>query len=423
MMAMRIDRHLKAAFGALALLALGACEELPTSNDTEAPTVTILSPGANSSATDSLIVSVNAQDNVSVARVEVYISGRTTPMAVDTDAPYTVTVPLAEIAPGSRQFYAVAVDAAGNSANTSPVNFTSDRTPGLRFLGRIALTGTVSDVAASGNLAILAAGDGGVVAIDITNVYVPEFVGSYRTGNPILGVALSLPVVYAGAGDGSVLALTTSTPDTLIRTANLVVSGIQAGQLAIVNTTLSVACGGGGLLQLSASQADTLIELGRYDQGQDVRDVESVGQNAYVAEFGYGLRVIDASDPDSMSAIGNYAAIGATDIFITGTTLFLARSGDGLEAISIANPSAPTSLDIYPSGGAMVTGVKGDGFWLYAARGSVGVEVINASTPSNLTQAPAGVFNTTGLANKVAVNAGYVLVADNDNLTILKYVP
>lgn len=423
MMPMKFQGWLRAGWAVVALFALNACEEIPTSSDTEDPTVTIQSPGANSSATDSLLVSVNAQDNVAMDRVEVYITGRATPLAVDFDPPYDLIVPLAEIAPGVRQFYAIAIDAAGNSAVSSSVSFTSATTPGLRFLGRVAITGTVIDVAASGNLAVLAAGDGGVVAVDISNVYVPTFVGSYKTGNPIMGVAISLPVVYAGAGDGTVLALSTSNPDTLIRTANLVVSGIQAGQLDIVNTTLSVACGGGGLLQLSASQADTLIELGRYDQNQDVRDVELVGQIAYIAEYGYGLRVIDVSDPDSMSAIGNYTAAGASDIYISGTTLYLAQGNSGLQAISIANPGAPANLDVYPSGGTIVTGVKGDGFWLFTANGDEGVEVISASNPSNLTQAAGGVFNTIGFAHKVAAHAGYVLVADNEYLTILKYVP
>lgn len=423
MMSTRIQNLLRAGLALAALLAVNACDEIPVSNDTEAPTVDIASPGPNSTATDSLLVTVNAQDNVAMGKVELYISGRTMPLAVDTDAPYDFVVPLAEIAPGVRQFYATAIDAAGNSASTAPVNFTSNRTPGLRFLGRLAIAGTVVDVAAAGNIAVVAAGDGGVVAVDISNVYVPTWAGNFKTGNPIQGVAISDPVVYAGAGDGSVLALTTSTPDTLIRTANLVVSGIQAGQLDVVNNMLSVACGGGGLLQLSASQADTLIELGRYDQGQDVRDVETVGSIAYVAEFGYGLRVIDASVPDSMSAIGNYAAVGATDIYISGTTLFLARGNSGIEAISVANPTSPTNLDIYPAGAGIVNGVKGDGFWLYAAKGDEGVEVLSIANPANLTQATGGTFNTIGFANKVAAHQGYVLVADNEYLTILKYVP
>jgi len=404
-------------------LAVAACEEIPVSNDTEDPTVSIASPGANSTATDSLVVTVDADDNVLVAKVEIFLVGLINAVAVDTTPPYVLTVPLADVTPGPYQFYAVATDGANNQANTAGVAFTSARTPGLRFLSRISVNGSAVDVAASGNLAVLAGGDGGVIAVDISNIYLPRVIGRYRIGNPIQGVAVSPPVIYAGAGDGTVLALSVSTPDTLISTAQLVVSGIQAGQLDILNSTLSVAAGGGGLLQLNASQTDTLIELGRYDQNQDVRDVELVGQLAYIAEFGYGMRVIDVSDPDSMNAIGSYVASGATDLYILGTTAYLALGNNGVQSVSIANPAAPVNLgSIGSGGGRIVTGVKGQGRWLYTANGDAGVEVIDANNPVSLQAATGGSFNTIGFAHKVAAHNSYVLVADNEYFTILKYV-
>lgn len=410
---------------ALAAIAAGlivaACEEIPVSTDTEKPTVSIASPGSNSTATDSLVVTVNADDNVVVARVEIFITGLALVMAVDSTPPYVLTVPLADVSPGLKQFYAVATDGANNQANTAAVPFTAARTPGLRFLSRILVNGTALDVAASGNLAVLAGGDGGVIAVDLSNIYVPRVIGRYRIGNPIQGVAISPPVIYAGAGDGTVLALSVSTPDTLISTAQLVVSGIQAGQLDILNNTLSVAAGGGGLLQLNASQTDTLIELGRYDQNQDVRDVEVVGSYAYIAEFGYGMRVVDISDPDSMTALGNFVAPGATDLYISGTNLYLAMGNSGVQAISIAVPASPTALgSLNP--GRIVTGIKGQGRWLYTANGDAGVDVIDANNPNSLVAASGGNFNTIGFAHKVAAHNGYVLVADNEYFTILKYV-
>ena len=417
-------RRLLCAVGAiLCALWLAACDEVPTANDTEKPVVSITDPEPNSTATDSLVVTVNASDNVAVAFVEVYVSGRTAPMAVDSVAPYVLMVPLADISPGPRQFYATAYDAAGNSASTDPVSFTAARTPGLRFLGRVLVNGTAVDVTASGNVAVLAAGDGGVVAFDISNVYVPRFIGRYRTGNPILGVALKLPVIYAGAGDGTILALSTSVADTLISAARLVVSGIHASQLSILNTTLSVAGGTGGLLQLNASQADTLIQLGRYDQGGDVRDVELVGQYAYIAEAALGMRVLDVSKADSIDAVYHFlASTQASDVYIAGTNAYLADGNSGVYAFSIANLASPVYLSNFNPVGRIVNGVKGQGRWLYTANGDVGVDVIDANNPNAMVAAPGGTFNTIGYAHKVAAHNGYVLVADNEYFTILKYV-
>lgn len=423
MTAMPFHRLFIATGATLCGLFLSACEGLPTSNDTEKPTVSILSPGSNSTAIDSLVVTVNAQDNIAVAKVELFLTGNVLPLAVDTDPPYILTVPLADVSSGQKQFFASATDAAGNQAFTSPVLFTAQKTPGLKFISRLSISGSAKDVAASGNLAVVAAEDGGVIAVDISNIHVPRFIGSFTTGNPILGVAIVPPVVYAGAGDGTVLALSTSIPDTLISTARLVVSGVQASQLAIRDSTLSVAGGGGGLLQLNASQVDTLIELGKYDQGGNVQDVELVGQYAYTAEYGQGMRVIDVSDPASMNAVFQYATSQqAFDIYIAATYAYLADGASGVQAFSIANPAAPLALGSPYNTGGIVTGVKGEGQWLYTANGDLGVQIIDATNPNSLLPAQGGTFNTIGFANKVAAHNGYVLVADNQYLTILKYV-
>lgn len=413
-----------ATLGAILLgLSVFGCEQLPTSNDTEKPTVSISTPGANSTATDSIIVTVIAQDNVAVARVEVFLTSNVLPLAVDTDPPYVLTVPLADVSSGTKQFFAVATDAAGNQAFTASVPFTAVKTPGLKFLSSLQITGSAKDVAASGNLAVLAAEDGGVIAVDISNIYVPRYIGSYRTGNAILGVAIALPVVYAGAGDGTVLALSASNPDTLISTARLVVSGISAGQLAVGATTLSVAGGGGGLLQLAASQVDTLIELGKYDQGGDVRDVELVGIYAYTAEYGQGMRVIDVSQPDSMNAVFHYiTSQSASDLYVAASYAYLADGANGVQAFSISNPASPVAIGSPYNTGGNVSGIKGQGRWLFTANGAAGVAVIDANSPISLQPAAGGVFNTAGFANKVAAANGYVLVADGNFLTILKYV-
>src|SRR3972149_2106344 len=69
----------------LGLLATG-CEKLPVSSDTEPPTVEVNSPSANSTHTDSIIISVDARDNVGVAKVEIFFAGRVLPVARDTVA-------------------------------------------------------------------------------------------------------------------------------------------------------------------------------------------------------------------------------------------------------------------------------------------------------------------------------------------------
>jgi hypothetical protein len=404
-------------------LALMACEELPVGNDTDPPTVGILSPSPNTTATDSIIIKVEAADNVAIARVEVFFTSRTLPVGVDTSPPYEFTIPLADITPGVQQFFAVATDEALNQSTTAPVPFTAQRTPGLKFLSQYAVSGTAVDVAASGNIAVVAAGDGGLFALDITNVFIPEFAGRFRNGNYIGGVIINGQTIFAASGDSYVTILTTATPDTLIATATVRVQGIFATQLSLLNNVLSVAGGIGGLLQLDASQPDTLIELGRYDQGGEVNDVERIGNYVFSADGNEGMRVIDISVPESLIAVYRFVPSDqAQDLYLAGANAYLADGGRGVHSFNISDPANPVYLYTYDAG-QLVSGVKGEGRWLFTAIGDLGVEVIDANNP-NLMVPPSvpGTFNTVGFAHRLAVYQGYVLVADGNYLTILKWV-
>jgi len=404
-------------------LTLLACEELPVSNDTVPPTVSILSPAPNTTATDSIIIRVEATDNVGVAKVELFFTSRTLPVGRDTTLPYDFTVPLADITAGVQQFFAVATDEANNQSFTAPVPFTSQRTPGLRFLSQFAVSGTAVDVAASGNIAVVAAGDGGLFALDITNVFIPEFAGRFRNSNYIGGVIINGQTIFAASGDSYVTILTTATPDTLIATATVRVQGIIASQLSLLNNVLSVAGGIGGMLQLDASQQDTLIELGRYDQGGQVNDVERIGNYVFSADGDEGMRVIDVTVPESLIAVYRFVPSNqAQDLYLAGANAYLADGGRGVHSFNISNPANPIYLFTYDAGW-QVSGVKGEGRWLFTAIGDAGVEVIDANNPTAMIPPSVdGRFNTVGFASRLAVHQGYVLVADNNFLTILKWV-
>lgn len=405
------------------LLALVACDQVPVGPDNTDPTVSISSPSANSVATDSLIVTVVASDNVGVVRVEIFLSTRTLPVAVDSVAPYIITIPLADLGSGALQFFARATDAAGNFAVTATVPFTAQNTPGLKFLGQIAINGSARDVVAFGTTAYVAAGAGGIVVLDISNVMVPYTITQYNNGDFVSGVALQAQTLYAAAGDQGILALSTANADTLVAIARLITSGINALQVAIQDSMVSIAAGTGGLIQVNASAADTLIELGKFDASGDIRDVVLIGSYAYTAEGAEGMRVIDISVPSALSAVFQYVpSIQASDLFVNGNFVFLADGIDGVSAFNATLPAAPIYLSTFTSGASM-SGVSGADQWVFVAAGDVGVQVINAANPGALAAASNGTFITRGFAYKVTAHNGYILVADGDFLTILKYVP
>jgi Concanavalin A-like lectin/glucanases superfamily/Bacterial Ig domain len=98
--------------------------------DAVAPTVAIASPPAGSTVSGVISISANAADNVGVAAVQFQLDGVNLGAAV-TAAPYAISWNPATVAAGAHSLAAVARDAAGNSATSSPVVVTTlgDITP------------------------------------------------------------------------------------------------------------------------------------------------------------------------------------------------------------------------------------------------------------------------------------------------------
>ncbi|SDD10423.1 Serine protease, subtilisin family [Massilia sp. PDC64] len=87
--------------------------------DTTAPLASIAAPLANSSVSGLVSVSVNASDNVGVARVDLMVNG--TVVASDTAAPYGFSWDSTGVANGMASLVAVAYDAAGNAGQSAAV--------------------------------------------------------------------------------------------------------------------------------------------------------------------------------------------------------------------------------------------------------------------------------------------------------------
>jgi subtilisin family serine protease len=87
--------------------------------DTTAPVASIAAPLANSSVSGLVGVTVNASDNVGVARVDLTVNG--TVVASDTSAPYTFSWNSAGSPNGMANLVAVAYDAAGNVGKSATV--------------------------------------------------------------------------------------------------------------------------------------------------------------------------------------------------------------------------------------------------------------------------------------------------------------
>jgi subtilisin family serine protease len=102
-----------------AAAALRATMAYQSQVDTTAPVAAIAAPLANSSVSGLVGVTVNASDNVGVARVDLKVNG--TVVATDASAPYTFSWDSTGTANGMASIVAVAYDAAGNAGTSATV--------------------------------------------------------------------------------------------------------------------------------------------------------------------------------------------------------------------------------------------------------------------------------------------------------------
>src|SRR5262245_51627020 len=86
---------------------------------------------------------------------------------------------------------------------------------------------------------------------------------------------------------------------------------------------------------LAPGRAPALIPVGSIS-GVDARDVQLVGRLAFVADYSFGLRVVDVSNPVAPVLIGGLAAPGA---------LSIALEGD-LALLSVVLPNLPLVIDV-----------------------------------------------------------------------------
>lgn len=88
--------------------------------DTTAPVAALAAPLAGSTVSGLVPVTVNASDNVGVARVDLLVNG--TVVATDSSAPFSFSWDSTGVANGKASLSAIAYDAAGNAGNSSAVS-------------------------------------------------------------------------------------------------------------------------------------------------------------------------------------------------------------------------------------------------------------------------------------------------------------
>lgn len=125
---------------------------------------------------------------------------------------------------------------------------------------------------------------------------------------------------------------------------------------------------------------------------------------------GYGLYVIDVSNPDQPQLVTHYTQVGlCTDIELMGNQIYATSHDKDLQIIDVTTPSNPSETGYYQIPGALQE-LSVSGNYVYLADGDQGLRIVNVSTPNNPVEA--GWFPMPSHALDVAVSGNLAFVAN-----------
>ncbi|MHA1150490.1 MAG: SBBP repeat-containing protein [Promethearchaeota archaeon] len=157
-------------------------------------------------------------------------------------------------------------------------------------------------------------------------------------------------------------------------------------------------------------------EAGRFDNGGEGRDVEVVGNMAYLADYYDGLEIINCTNLGSLNRIGQYYDGGNSEnVKIVDNLAYIADGPDGLEIINISDPSLPDEIgSIVDSSSAIGLDVMGD--FALISDGNDMLEIINISDMSNLFEYDE--WDNGGYSEDLFIYKGFVYLGTNNGVYV-----
>jgi hypothetical protein len=315
---------------------------------------------------------------------------------------------------------AVLVSVAGCAKKGSPIE-PDDGTGGYRIVGALAIAGYAEDVEVEGSLCIMAAGQGGLVLVDVSDPTNPEYLSTGVTSYPAMGCAYvaSDSLAFAAIGAQGIYVYDVSNLLNPVWQSNgqgtfsrdVVTREVTPGDYHEVFTA-----DGYGMKTQECYYYEGLDTWHFRQAGDDAaagvaRGICVHGNLALLAIEELGLSIYDVTDVRNLLYLGGVDTPGeARAVAASGDYAYVADWRAGLQVVDITDPSSPEIVASVDTDG------MADGIWyhdgkVYVAAHTGGLRVFDVSDP---TDPRAAGFLETPFANDVFVTDSYVYVADRD---------
>jgi len=287
--------------------------------------------------------------------------------------------------------------------------------------------------------AYVAAGNGGLRVVDVSDPAAPTEVGSYDPPGRARAVAVQGNYAYVAYDQRGLRIVDVSDPaapaevgfyDRLSAQAVAV-----AGDYAYVTDLWGL-----HIVDVSDPTAPTKVgycQPPKSPFGSSVQSVAVAGNYAYVIGIKHyyktssgWLRIIDVTYPTHPTEVGFLSVSGHSvslhDVYVSSNTAYVAGEDSGFEGppyrswgelviVDVSDPAHPTKVRYRTPGRAY--GVAVAGGCAYVADGRSGLRILDVSDPAHPTEI--GFYNPPGSAVDVAVAGDYAYVATEDHLRIV----
>jgi hypothetical protein len=310
-----------------------------------------------------------------------------------------------------RQFVLVALilgfGAAFSTAIAQPISLVHKSTwPGFT-------RGGAHGVAVRGNFAFVAASQGGLMVMDVSNPSSPRFV----TAVPYLGwtvhVKLAGDYAYVTSLYGvSIVDISDPLHPEFVSSMNY--DGRSIG-VDVVGSFAYVADEYNGLRIYDVSMPSFPMLVGSMTNPVPASAVQVVGNYAYVAATTNGLKIIDISNPANPFLVGGSVSPQYSypyDVYVRSNYVFLSDIAYGLHIFNATNPASPVRIGgIF---GPNAIGIDVAGNHLFLCTRIDGVKIINIANLAQTAPFVAAIYDTPWDALDVFIKDGLAYIADND---------
>ncbi|MHA2296860.1 MAG: LVIVD repeat-containing protein [Candidatus Hodarchaeales archaeon] len=193
-------------------------------------------------------------------------------------------------------------------------------------------------------LAYIAAGEYGLVILNVSDLTNPSLISQFDDGGEINGLNVAGSKAYLADLTHGIEILDISDPENPVKLGQNNIAE-DAWRILVIGNLAYVSCAENGLFIFDVSDPANPVLNGSYTDHTSL-NIQVVGDRGFVAGIEDGLLVLDVSDPTNPVLLGQYDDGGTSlNVHVVNDMIYVADQVDGMEIIRITEDNDISTSD------------------------------------------------------------------------------